>query len=216
MIANPRQFLTSLYEAAVEAADPFSRMKDLLPPPPDGGRVVVVGAGKGAAQMARSLENLWDGDLTGVVVTPYGYECATQRIGVITAAHPVPDSAGLDAAERLKAMVSNLSSQDLVIALICGGGSALLPAPPAGFALADEIALNEELLASGAPISAMNVVRKHFSTIKGGRLAALTKARVVTFVVSDIPGDDPALVSSGPTIPSVGDRRDAIEMIGRR
>ncbi|MGI2034051.1 glycerate kinase type-2 family protein [Rhizobium panacihumi] len=215
MIADPRLFLTSLYDAAVEAADPLSRIRELLPPAPVGGRVVAVGAGKGAAQMARSLESLWDGPLTGVVVTPYGYECETQCIEVIGAAHPVPDHAGLDAAERLKAAVSNLSSQDLVIALICGGGSALLPAPPDGFALADEIALNEELLASGAPISAMNVVRKHFSTIKGGRLAALTKARVVSFVVSDIPGDDPSLVSSGPTIPNLGSFHDAAEIIAR-
>lgn len=215
MIENPRLFLTALYEAAVQAADPLHRIKELLPVLPPSGRVVVVGAGKGAAQMARSLESLWDGPLSGVVVTPYGYECETQRIDVITAAHPVPDKAGMVAAEALKASVSDLSRDDLVIALICGGGSALLPAPPAGFALADEVALNEELLASGAPISAMNVVRKHFSTIKGGRLAALTKAKVVSFVVSDIPGDDPALVSSGPTIPDRSTRRDALEIIAR-
>ncbi|MDX0997345.1 DUF4147 domain-containing protein [Sinorhizobium medicae] len=215
MIANPRLFLTSLYEVAVQAADPFNRIKDLLPTPPLSGRVVVVGAGKGAAQMARSLEELWDGPLSGVVVTPYGYECNTKRIDVISAAHPVPDRAGLEAAQRLKATVANLSSEDLVLALICGGGSALLPAPPPGFSLVDEIALNEELLASGAPISAMNLVRKHFSTIKGGRLAALTKARLVSFVVSDIPGDDAALVSSGPTIPGLGIRRDALEIIDR-
>lgn len=215
MIESPRLFLTSLYEVAVQAADPVSRMKDLLPRPPSSGRVVVVGAGKGAAQMARSLEDLWDGPLSGVVVTPYGYECTTRRIEVIGAAHPVPDMAGLNAAQRLKAMVKNLSSEDLVLALICGGGSALLPAPPAGFSLGDEIALNEQLLSSGAPISAMNVVRKHFSTIKGGRLAALTKARVVSFVVSDIPGDDAALVSSGPTIPDLGTRHDALEVIAR-
>ncbi len=132
MIADPRLFLTSLYEVAVEAANPLNRIRDLLPPSPIGGRVVVVGAGKGAAQMARSLESLWDGPLTGVVVTPYGYECETQRVKVIGAAHPVPDRAGLGAAERLKAAIFNLSSQDLVIALICGGGSALLPAPPDG------------------------------------------------------------------------------------
>ncbi|MDY6960646.1 MAG: glycerate kinase [Pseudomonadota bacterium] len=215
MIENPRLFLTALYEAAVQAADPLHRIKELLPVLPPSGRVVVVGAGKGAAQMARSLESLWDGPLSGVVVTPYGYECETLRIDVISAAHPVPDKAGMVAAEALKASVSDLSRDDLVIALICGGGSALLPAPPAGFALADEVALNEELLASGAPISAMNVVRKHFSTIKGGRLAALTKAKVVSFVVSDIPGDDPALVSSGPTIPDRSTRRDALEIITR-
>jgi glycerate 2-kinase len=215
MIENPRLFLTSLYKTAIDAADPLDRIRDLMPRPRVDGRIVVIGAGKGAAQMARSLENLWDGPLTGVIVTPYGYECETQRIDVLGAAHPVPDRAGLDAADRLKAAVSDLSSQDLVIALICGGGSALLPAPPAGFGLADEIALNEELLASGAPISAMNVVRKHFSTIKGGRLAALTKARVVSFVVSDIPGDDPALVSSGPTIANLGTRHDALEIITR-
>ncbi len=215
MITSPRLFLTSLYEAAIEAASPLNRIKHLLPRPPYGGRVVVVGAGKGAAQMAQSLESLWDVPLTGLVVTPYGYECDTDRIEVISAAHPVPDSAGLKAAERLKASVCNLSSNDIVIALICGGGSALLPAPPVGFALADEIALNEELLASGASILAMNAVRKRFSTIKGGRLAALTKARVISFVVSDIPGDDPALVSSGPTIPNLSTRDDAGEIIAR-
>lgn len=215
MITSPRLFLTSLYEAAIEAANPFKRMKALLPRPLAGGRVIVIGAGKGVAQMAQSLENHWDGPLTGLVVTPYGYECDTDRIEVISAAHPVPDSAGLKAAERIKAFVRNLSSNDTVIALICGGGSALLPAPPAGFALADEIALNEELLASGAPISAMNAVRKRFSTIKGGRLAALTKARVISFVVSDIPGDDPSLVSSGPTIPDLSTRNDAKEIIAR-
>ncbi len=215
MITNPRLFLTSLYEAAIEAANPLNRIKDLLPRPPAGGRVVVIGVGKGAAQMAQSLESLWDSPLTGLVVTPYGYECDTHRIEVISAAHPVPDNAGLKAAERIKATVCDLSSNDIVIALICGGGSALLPAPPAGFALADEIILNEELLASGASISDMNAVRKHFSTIKGGRLAALTKARVISFVVSDIPGDDPALVSSGPTIPNLSTRDDARGIIAR-
>ncbi len=151
--------------------------------------------------MARALESLWDGPLSGVVVTRYGYGCATRAIDVIEAAHPVPDAAGLDASRRLLDTVKDLTADDLVIALVCGGGSALLPAPPPGFTLADEISLNEMLLASGAPISAMNVVRKHLSTIKGGRLAAATKARVVSLIVSDIPGDNPAHVASGPTVP---------------
>lgn len=127
----------------------------------------MVGAGKGATQMAAALETVWQGPLEGLVVTRYGYACQTRSIEVVEASHPVPDAAGLAASQRLLELVSVLSPDDLVIALISGGGSALLPAPPAGFALADEIALNQILLASGAPISAMNVLRKHFSTIRG-------------------------------------------------
>jgi glycerate 2-kinase len=215
VILDPRRFLTSLYDVAVQAADPANGMTKFLPEPPANGRVVVIGVGKGAAQMARSFEHVWDGPLSGLVVTPYGYKCETRDIEVIGAAHPVPDESGLAAAKRLKTILSGLSACDLVIALVCGGGSALLPSPPDGFTLADEIGLNEVLLASGAPISAMNVVRKHFSTIKGGRLAAATKARVVTFVVSDIPGDTAALVSSGPTIPDDSSRQEALDIIGR-
>ena len=156
--------------------------------------------------MAAAFEALWDGPLEGVVVTRYGFGAACQRIRVLEAAHPVPDLAGEQATEALLQAVSGLSEDDLVVALISGGGSALLAGPVEGLTLADEIALNEELLASGAPIGAMNAIRKMLSRVKGGRLArAAAPAKVVSFVVSDVPGDDPAEVASGPTVP--GDER---------
>ncbi|ANL65535.1 hydroxypyruvate reductase [Rhizobium phaseoli] len=210
--ATPRDFLKSLFDAAVRAADPLTGIKARLPEKPKG-RTVVIGAGKGAAQMAQALESVWDGPLEGLVVTRYGYGCDTRHTDIIEAAHPVPDAAGLAAARRLMETVNQLTEDDLVIALVCGGGSALLPAPPERLTLEDEIALNEMLLASGAPISAMNVVRKHLSTIKGGRLAAATKARVVSLIVSDIPGDNPAHVASGPTVPDSSTRHQALEII---
>ncbi len=209
---QPRDFLTSLFANAVRAADPLNGIKAHLPAKPKG-KTVVIGAGKGAAQMAQALETVWDGALEGVVVTRYGYGCETRQIEIIEASHPVPDAAGLVASARLLHAVRDLTEDDLVIALICGGGSALLPAPPPGLTLDDEVALNEMLLASGAPISRMNVVRKHLSTIKGGRLAAATKARVVSLVVSDIPGDNPAYVASGPTVADGSTRHDALEIV---
>lgn len=205
---KPRELLTELFTAAVRAADPLTGIASHLPAPPRG-RTVVIGAGKGAAQMARALESLWPAPLEGIVVTRYGYGCETGSIKVIEASHPVPDAGGLTASGLLMEAVSGLNEDDLVIALICGGGSALLPAPPAGLTLQDEIALNELLLASGAPIASMNVVRKHLSTIKGGRLAAATKARVVSLIVSDIPGDNPAHVASGPTVADGSNRKQA-------
>ncbi|OWO92077.1 glycerate kinase [Rhizobium esperanzae] len=211
-ITAPRDFLKSLFDAAVRAADPLTGIKSHLPEKPKG-RTIVIGAGKGAAQMARALESAWEGPVEGLVVTRYGYGCETRFIEIIEAAHPVPDAAGFAAARRLMETVNRLTEDDLVIALICGGGSALLPAPPEGLTLEDEIALNEMLLASGAPISTMNVVRKHLSTIKGGRLAAATKARVVSLIVSDIPGDNPAHVASGPTVPDGSTRHEALEII---
>ncbi len=213
-IPSPREFLASLFHAAVKAADPLTGIAAHLPEKPKG-KTVVIGAGKGAAQMARALESLWDGPLEGVVVTRYGYGCETRHVEIIEASHPVPDAAGLAASKRLIETVKDLSADDLVIALVCGGGSALLPSPPQGLTLEDEIALNEMLLASGAPISAMNVVRKHLSTIKGGRLAAATKARVVSLIVSDIPGDNPAHVASGPTVPDHSTRHEALEIIAQ-
>lgn len=212
---DTRKILESLFYEAVAAADPLNGIRAHLPHPPAGGRTVVIGAGKGAAQMARALEQLWPVPVEGIVVTRYGYGCETQSIRVIEASHPVPDEAGLEAGRRLAELMRSLGPEDLVIALICGGGSALLPAPPEGFSLADEMALNQELLASGAPISAMNTVRKHFSTIKGGRLAAMTRARVATLVVSDIPGDNPAQVASGPTIADSSTRADALDIVSR-
>jgi hydroxypyruvate reductase len=210
---DPRPFLTSIFEAAVAAADPALTIARHLPPRPKG-RTVVIGAGKGAAQMAAAFEKAWDGPLQGVVVTRYGYGAKCERLRVLEAAHPVPDEAGLAASEALLEAVSGLTEDDLVVALVSGGGSALLPSPPAGLTLADEIEVNEALLASGAPISAMNAVRKHVSTIKGGRLAAAAfPARVVSLIVSDIPGDNPALVASGPTVPDDSSRDDALRVI---
>jgi len=204
-----RAFLTSLFNAAVVAADPERALAAHLPPKPKG-RTVVIGAGKGAAQLAAAFERLWDGEADGVVVTRYGYACPTRRIKVLEAAHPVPDAAGLAATAALFDAVRGLGPDDLVIALICGGGSALLPCPPGDLTLDDEVALNRALLASGAPISVMNALRKQVSGIKGGRLAAACHpARVVSLVVSDVPGDDPAQVASGPTVPSATTRAEA-------
>jgi glycerate 2-kinase len=210
---DPKSLLTGIFNAAVAAADPELTIRKHLPEKPKS-RTIVVGAGKGSAQMAAAFERVWDGPLEGVVVTRYGYAARCERIEIIEAAHPVPDAAGLEASRRLLERVSGLTADDLVIALISGGGSALLPSPPEGLALADEIAVNEALLASGAPISAMNTVRKHVSTIKGGRLAAAAwPALVVSLVVSDIPGDNPALVASGPTIPDAASRADALAIV---
>ncbi len=207
------QLLAELFQAAVRAADPKAALQANLPLRPLG-KTVVVGAGKGAAQLAQAFEQLWDGPLTGVVVTRYGYGARCERINVMEAAHPVPDRAGLVAANAMFAAVTGLGPEDLVVALICGGGSALLPAPPGDFTLEDEAALNRALLASGAPISVMNAVRKQVSRIKGGRLAAAAyPAKVVSLVVSDVPGDDPAQVASGPTVPDHVSRQDARDMV---
>ncbi|HEX2147682.1 MAG TPA: glycerate kinase, partial [Pseudorhizobium sp.] len=213
MRVNDRDLLKKLFKAAVAAADPLEGIRRHLPDVPQAGRTVVIGAGKGAAQMAEALETLWPQPLSGSVVTRYGYGCQTRSVRVLEAAHPVPDDAGLAAAAEIGRAIGDLTADDLVIALICGGGSALLPAPPPGFTLADEVMLNEVLLASGAPIAAMNTIRKHFSTIKGGRLAAATRARVVSLIVSDIPGDNPAFVASGPTVPDATTRHDAVDLV---
>jgi glycerate 2-kinase len=208
-----REFLTTLFHAAVRAADPEAALRAHLPARPKG-RTVVIGAGKGAAQLAAAFERLWDAPLSGVVVTRYGYGAECMRIRVLEASHPVPDAAGLAASEALIAAVSGLGPDDLVVALMCGGGSALLPLPPEGMTLEDEQGLNRALLASGAPISVMNAIRKQVSRIKGGRLAAAAHpARVVSLVVSDVPGDDPAQVASGPTVPDKVSRADARAMI---
>ncbi|MBL9074510.1 glycerate kinase [Tabrizicola sp.] len=212
MNGQDRAFLTGLFEAVVMAADPRNALATNLPEPPRG-RTVVIGAGKGAAQLAAAFETLWRGPFEGVVVTRYGYGCPTRQIKVIEASHPVPDAAGLAASASLFDAVSGLTSDDLVVVLVCGGGSALLPCPAGGLTLEDEIALNRALLASGAPISVMNAIRKQVSGIKGGRLAlACHPARVVTLVVSDVPGDDPAQVASGPTVPDATTRAAARAM----
>ncbi|TPK80820.1 glycerate kinase [Mesorhizobium sp. B2-4-18] len=212
-VLDPKSFLISIFDAAVSAADPEKTIRDHLPAKPKG-RTIVIGAGKGSAQMAAAFEKVWEGTIEGLVVTRYGYGAKCERIEIIEAAHPVPDAAGLEASRRLLEKVRGLTADDLVVALISGGGSALLPSPAAGLTLADEIAVNEALLASGAPIAAMNTIRKHLSTIKGGRLAAAAwPAKVVSLVVSDIPGDNPALVASGPTVPDVGSRENALASI---
>lgn len=210
---DTRALFGGLFTAAVAAADPERVIRDFLPKRPKG-RTLVIGAGKASAQMAAAFEQAWDGPLEGLVVTRYGYAAPCERIEVVEAAHPVPDEAGLVASRRLLESVEGLTSDDLVVALISGGGSALLPSPPNGMSLADEIAVNEALLASGAPISAMNTLRKHLSTIKGGRLAlAAHPARVVSLIVSDIPGDNPAFVASGPTVPDRAARDDALAIV---
>lgn len=209
MMLQDRMFLTELFDAAVAAAEPEQILAAHLPAPPKG-RTVVVGAGKGVAQLAAAFERVWKGPLSGVVVTRYGNICPTQFIKVLEASHPVPDEAGLKATEALFEAVKGLGPDDLVVALICGGGSALLPSPPPGMTLADEAELNRVLLASGAPISVMNSIRKQVSGIKGGRLAAAAApAKVVSLVVSDVPFDDPAQVASGPTVPDLGTREEA-------
>ncbi len=211
----PRPFLVSLFDAAVAAADPLAAIRAHLPAPPNG-RTIVIGAGKAASQMAAAFESVWDGPLEGAVVARHGPVAETKRIRVLQSAHPVPDEAGLAASTELLRLVEGLTQDDLVIALVSGGGSSLLPAPPEGLTLADEIAVNKALLASGAPISAMNVVRKHVSDIKGGRLAfAAAPARVVSLIVSDVPGDNPAFVASGPTIPDRSTAEDALAIVAR-
>ena len=213
MSIEPRKFLTSLFWAAVHAADPAKTMLAFLPKPPKG-RTIVLGAGKGAAQMAQAFERMWLGPIEGAVVTRYGFGAPCERIEVLESSHPVPDANGLIAAKKLMQLVSGLTEDDLVIALICGGGSALLPAPAGALTLEDEIAVNKELLASGAPISAMNAIRKHVSRIKGGRLAAMAfPAKVVSLIVSDIPGDIVSYVASGPTVPDGNTRQDALRLI---
>lgn len=211
-----RAFLAGLFHSAVAAADPAQILQENLPPPP-AGRTVVIGAGKGAAQLAQAFEALWPHPCEGVVVTRYGYGASCRRIKVLEAAHPVPDATGLAAAQALREAVQDLGPEDQVIALICGGGSALMPAPPEGLTLADLQALNEALLASGAPISVMNDIRKQFSTVNGGRLAELAHpAQVLTLMVSDVPGDDPAAVASGPTVPGRATPRAVLDEVVSR
>ena len=204
--ARARRALRHLFDAAIAAADPRLVLASHLPPKPtggpNGGRCVVVGGGKSAALMAAALEEAWpDVPLEGTVVTRHGHAVPTRRIEVIEASHPVPDANGQRGALRLLERVRGLTDKDLVIALMSGGASALLAAPAAGLTLDDKQAINRALLASGANISEMNAVRKHLSAIKGGRLAAAAApARVVTLAISDVPGDDPAVIGSGPTV----------------
>ncbi|OQC06569.1 MAG: putative hydroxypyruvate reductase [Alphaproteobacteria bacterium ADurb.Bin100] len=180
------------------------------------GRTIVIGAGKASAAMARALEDHWDGPLEGLVITRYGYEVACERIQIVQAAHPVPDAAGLRATQHIQELVSGLTADDLVIALISGGGSSLLVAPGDGLTLQDKQALNTALLKSGATISEMNCVRRHLSAIKGGRLAAACHpAQVLTLLISDVPGDNPIDIASGPTVADPTTCADALAIINR-
>jgi glycerate 2-kinase len=189
-----------MFDAAVAAADPLQRVAPFLPTRPSG-RTVVVGAGKASARMAQAVEQAWKGPLSGLVVTRYGHAAPCSRVEVIEAAHPVPDTAGERAARRILELVSGLGEDDLVLALISGGGSALLALPAPGITLADKQAINTALLRSGASIGTLNLVRKHLSAIKGGRLAAAAfPAATVGLLISDVPGDDPAIIASGPTV----------------
>ena len=214
-IDHPRVLLRDMFDAAVAAAQPALCLTQHLPEPPKG-RTIVIGAGKASAAMARALEDNWSGPLQGLVVTRYGYEVACQRIEIMQAAHPVPDAASQAAAARMREMVQGLSADDLVIALVSGGGSSLLVEPAPGLSLADKQAVNAALLASGANISEMNTVRRHISGIKGGRLAAACHpARLVTLLISDVPGDAPQDIASGPTVADTTTREDAWDILRR-
>ena len=208
-----RELLEDLFRTAVAAADPGRAIAAHLPEKPRG-KTVVVGAGKASAQMAAAFEKHWGQPVTGLVVTRYGYAVPTAQIEIVEASHPVPDEAGYLAARRIMGKVHGLGHDDLVVALISGGGSALLPAPGPGMSFEDEQAVTRALLASGAPISVMNLIRNEISAIKGGRLAALAApARVATLIVSDVPGDDPAFVASGPTVPIAGSRAEVRHLL---
>ncbi|HQQ71398.1 MAG TPA: glycerate-2-kinase family protein, partial [Alicycliphilus sp.] len=219
-IADPQAFLLNLFRVAVQRAQPLHSMARHLPPVPKG-RTLVLGAGKAGGSMAQALEALWPqhAPLSGLVVTRYHHipprpEGLAQRIELVEAAHPVPDAAGLAAAERMLALTQGLTEDDLVLCLISGGGSALLTLPAEGLDLADKQRINKALLESGAAIGEMNCVRKHLSRIKGGRLAAACHpAKVVTLTISDVPGDDPSIIASGPTVPDASTCADALAIL---
>ena len=220
--SQPQAFLRSLYDAAVRRAMPLHNMAAVLPPVPKG-RTLVLGAGKAGASMVHALEALWpqDAPLSGLVVTRYGHlperpAGVPARVDIVEAAHPVPDAAGLQASERILALTQGLGADDLVLCLISGGGSALLTLPAEGLTLADKQRINKDLLNSGANITEMNCVRKHLSRIKGGRLAAAcAPAQVVTLTISDVPGDDPSVIASGPTVPDATTCQDALAILQR-
>jgi hydroxypyruvate reductase len=211
---DPRGFLRALFDRAVEVADPMRSLAEHLPPKPSG-RVVVVGAGKASARMAEAVEAVW-GPCEGLVITRYGHARPCRGIEVVEAAHPVPDEAGAGATRRMLALLEGLREGDFVLALISGGASSLLVAPAPGVSLADKQAVNAALLASGAPISAMNTVRKHLSRVKGGQLAAAAfPARLLALCISDVPGDDPAVIGSGPTVPEASTPSEALALLDR-
>lgn len=209
---QPKELLQAMFRAAVAAASPDQCVPPHLPDPPRG-RTVVVGAGKAAAAMARAVEGHWSGPLSGLVITRYGHGVPTRVIQTVEAGHPVPDAAGEAAARRILALAGELGPDDLLLCLISGGGSALLALPAPGISIADKQAVGKALLRSGASIGEMNCVRKQLSAIKGGRLAAATRAQVVALVISDVPGDDPAVIASGPTVPDWTTATDALAIL---
>jgi glycerate 2-kinase len=211
----PRDLLRRMFEAAIASAQPELCLARHLPEPPRG-RLIVIGAGKASAEMARVVEANWPGPLSGVVVTRYGYAAPCSRIEIIEAAHPTPDEMSVEAARRILATVANLTPDDLVLCLISGGGSALMCLPGEGLTLADKQAVNRALLASGATITEMNCLRRHLSAIKGGRLAAACHpARVLTLAISDVPGDHLIDIASGPTVGDPTTCADAMEIARR-
>jgi hydroxypyruvate reductase len=210
---DARALLLRLFQTAVDAASPARCVPQNLPSPP-GGRTIVVGAGKAAAAMAKAVEDHWPGALSGLVITRYGHGVSCRHIEVVEAGHPVPDASGVAAAERMFALVQGLTQSDLVLALISGGGSSLFALPAQGITLADKQNVTRALLRSGAPISEINCVRKHLSGVKGGRLAlAASPARLVSLIISDVPGDDPATIASGPTTPDPTTREEALAIL---
>ncbi|MCR4283678.1 MAG: glycerate-2-kinase family protein, partial [Bauldia sp.] len=208
-------FLRALFDAAVAAALPGRVVPPHLPKPPKGG-TIVLGAGKASAAMAKAVEDNWEGPLSGLVVTRYGHAVPCRKIEIVEAAHPVPDAKGQDAARRILDLAKSAGPDDLILCLISGGGSALLALPAEGLTLADKQAVNRALLACGATIAEMNTVRKHLSAIKGGRLAAAAyPARVVSLLISDVPGDDPATIASGPTVADASTFAEARAVLAR-
>lgn len=216
--ASARALLRRMFDAAIASAQPSLCIPPHLPAPGSlgKGKLIVIGAGKASAAMARAVEDNWRGPLSGLVVTRYGYAVPCERIEIAESAHPVPDAAGLAAAERMIKLVQGLSADDVVLCLISGGGSSLLPLPAPGLTLDHKQAVNRALLKSGATISEMNCVRRHLSAIKGGRLAAACHpARVLTLLISDVPGDNPMDIASGPTVPDPTTCEDALAIIRR-
>ena len=213
---NPKQLLIQSFQAAVAAADPLKILSNHLPPPPPG-RTLVIGAGKAAASMALAVEQHWpqDAALDGLVITRYRHGLPTRRVKVIEAGHPVPDERGESAAKEILQRVRNLAPDDLLLALISGGGSALLSLPVETVGMEALKATTRELLRSGAPIQDINTVRKHLSAVQGGRLAAACKAPVLALIVSDVTGDDPTHIASGPCAPDPTTYRDALEVLHR-
>jgi len=218
-MAETRDLLLEMFHAAVRAADPMLCVPPCLPEPAKNGRTIVIGAGKASAVMAQATEAHWaaqypDRDLEGVVVTRYGYAVPCSKIKIVEASHPVPDENGMAAAQEILEAVSGLTENDLVICLISGGGSALLTVPAGDMTLADKQAVNKALLASGATIDEMNCIRKHLSKIKGGQLAAAcAPARVISILISDVPGDDPQVIASGPTVPDESTFAEALRLV---